>query len=67
MKIIKFTPFINTRSRFYVLGFTGFIAKRKYKSRGFGIEKQKTFTQLHLGKLSIAIEKRARWTWNFAG
>jgi len=67
MKLIKFTPFIKTRARFTILGCTGFIAKRKYLSRGFKIEKQNTFTQLHLGRISIAIEKRARYTHNFAG
>lgn len=58
---------MNGRIRFNVLGVKGFYASRKYKSRGWGIEKQRTFTQLHLGKRSIAIEKRNRHTWNFAG
>ena len=66
MRLIKLSGFNKGRNRFRILGFTGFIAKRKYLSRGYGIEKQRTFTQLHLGKLSIAVEVRARSTHNFA-
>lgn len=58
MNLIRFSDNVNGRIRYSVLGLKGFIAKRKYKSRGFGIEKQKNFTQLHLGRLSVAIEKR---------
>ena len=68
MKLIKISKKSNGRIRFKVLGFTGFIALRKYKSRGWGLEKQSTFTQLHLGKTSIAIEKKnGRHTHNFTG
>jgi hypothetical protein len=67
MKLIKLSDNINGRIRFNVLGVKGFYAKRKYKSRGWGIERQRTFTQIHLGKRSIAIETRGRRTSNFAG
>jgi len=58
-----------TRFSFKILGkrFTGFYAKRLVKSRGYGIQKQRTFTQFHLGKRSIGIEMRKRNTHNFAG
>jgi hypothetical protein len=64
---MKITANINGRRRFNVLGYTGFIALRKYKSRGWGLERQNTFTQIHLGKRSIGIERRKRYTHNFAG
>ena len=67
MKLIKISKKSNGRIRFKVLGYTGFIALRKYKSRGWGVEKQNTFTQLHLGKTSIAVERRDRHTHNFTG
>lgn len=59
----------NGRIRFTALGFTGFIALRKIKSRGYGVEHQSTFTQLHLGRTSIALEhnRPAKQVWNFAG
>ena len=67
----KKSQHINGRTRFTlkVLGkrITGFYAKRLKKSRGFGIEKQRTFTQLHLGKRSLAFEVRQRSTHNFSG
>lgn len=67
-KIIKVSANMNGRTRFKLFNkFNGFVAKRKHKSRGWGIEKQRTFTQLHLGKTSIAIEMRNRHTHNFAG
>ena len=65
--MIKLSANMNGRIRFKVLGVKGFYAKRKYKSRGWGIERQRTFTQLHLGKRSVAFEVRNRHTGNFAG
>ena len=68
MKIIKLSAHSKGRTRFSVLNrFKGFVAIRKRKSRGYGLEKQNTFTQLHLGKVSIALELRKRSTGNFAG
>ena len=67
MNLVKFSGFSNGRNRFNILGVTGFIAKRKYKSRGYSIQRQRTFTQLHLGKVSVGIEMRKRHTWNFTG
>lgn len=64
---MKVTANINGRRRFSILGFTGFYAKRTQKSRGWGIQRQRTFTQIHLGKRSIAFDVRPRHTWNFAG
>jgi hypothetical protein len=59
----------NGRIRFTALGFSGFIALRKIKSRGYGVQRQSTFTQLHLGRISIALEhnRPAKQVWNFAG
>ena len=59
----------NGRIRFTALGFSGFIALRKIKSRGYGIQRQSTFTQLHLGRISIALEQNrpSRQLWNFSG
>ena len=68
MKLIKLSQHSNGRTRYNILGkVKGFVAVRKYKSRGFGIQKQNTFTQLHLGRVSIALECRKRSTGNFAG
>lgn len=68
MTIIKLSKHINGRTRYNLFGkLKGFIALRKYKSRGFTIEKQRTFTQIHLGRVSIAVERRSRHTGNFAG
>ena len=57
----------NGRRRFTIGNFKGFIAIRKHLSRGFGIQKQRTFNQLHLGKYSIGLEKkrpeRELWNW----
>jgi hypothetical protein len=64
---IKISQHINGRTRFNVFGAKGFVAIRKYKSRGYGLEKQRTFTQLHLGKISLAFDRRKRHTHNFAG
>lgn len=59
----------NGRIRFTALGFSGFIALRKIKSRGYGVQRQSTFTQLHLGRTSIALEHNSpvKQVWNFAG
>ena len=66
--MIKVTKNMNGRRRFAIgKKLKGFIAVRKKKSRGFKIEKQSTFTQLHLGKVSIALDMRPRHTANFAG
>ena len=65
--MIKVSKNVNGRRRFDVLGVKGFLAVRKKKSRGFGIERQRTFTQLHLGKVSVAVDMRPRHTYNFAG
>ncbi len=67
-KIIRVSPKVNGRIRFRVFNLKGFIALRKYKSRGWGIERQNTFVQLHLGKTSIAVERGVgRRTYNFVG
>lgn len=60
---IKTSAHINGRTRFNVLGkIRGFVAVRKYKSRGYGIERQATFTQVHFGKISVAFDRRKRHT-----
>ena len=65
--MLKISANMNGRRRFSVFGLKGFVAMRKRKSRGFGVQKQKTFSQLHLGRLSIALDRRPRLTYNFAG
>lgn len=65
--MLKISANMNGRRRFNVFGLKGFVAMRKRKSRGFGVQKQKTFSQLHLGRLSIALDCRPRHTYNFAG
>lgn len=59
----------NGRIRFNVFGKQGFIALRTKKSRGWNIQSQNTFTQYHMGKVSIAIEKKqpGRKLYQFAG
>lgn len=65
----KVAPMSNGRSRFHIGNITGFVAVRKIKSRGYCVEDGKCFTQIHLGKVTIAVEKAKpeRQTWNFAG
>jgi hypothetical protein len=65
----RISPMSNGRSRFQLGGITGFIAVRKKKSRGYCVQDGRTFTQIHLGKVSIGFEKDCpeRLTWNFAG
>ena len=65
--MLKISANMNGRRRFNVFGFKGFVALRKAKSRGFGVERQKTFSQLHLGRVSVALDCRPRHTYNFAG
>lgn len=62
-------PMSKGRYRFRLGDVTGFIAVRKKKSRGYCVEDGRTFTQVHLGKVSIGFEKSSpeRMTWNFAG
>lgn len=70
-RLFKFrvSPNSKGRIRFTALGLAGFIAVRKTKSRGFGIERQPVFIQIHLGRISVALERSrpARNLWNFAG
>lgn len=65
----RFSEPSNGRIRFTALGLTGFIAVRKYKSRGYGTEHQRCFTQFHFGRYSVGIEKAVpeRMLWNFSG
>jgi len=67
--MIKVSPKSNGRIRFNVFGKKGFVAVRVTKSRGWKLERQATFNQLHLGKVSIALEKRRpkRKLYEFAG
>ena len=66
--MIKISKNVNGRRRFAIFNkVKGFVAMRKFKTRGWGLQKQNTFTQLHLGKLSIAVDRRPRHTCNFAG
>ncbi len=66
---VRISDHTNGRTRFAIGKLSGFVALRKVKSRGFGIEDQRCFKQLHLWKISIALEKSKaeRDLWNFAG
>lgn len=60
----------NSTIRYTVNGFksTGFYRVRKRKSRGYRFQYGDTFTQLHLGRITIAWETGTiRHTWNFSG
>ena len=65
----RVAPMSKGRSRFHIGNITGFIAIRKVKSRGYCVEDGACFTQVHLGKVTIAVEKAKpeRQLWNFAG
>jgi len=43
------------RKFFKVLGLRGFVALRKYKSRGVGFQISKRTKQIHLGKFSMGV------------
>lgn len=58
--------------RFNMLGTKGIIRKRKYKSRGFKVEKGQCMTAYHLGKRTIYVERdensvSSRMLRHFAG
>jgi len=44
--------------RFNFLGTKGFVRLRKQKSNGFTFQKGDTFSQLHLGRLTLAKERK---------
>ena len=49
------TENMHGRKFFKVLGLRGFVALRKYKSRGIGLQLTKPTKQLHLGKFSMGV------------
>ena len=49
------TENMHGRKFFKVLGLKGFVALRKYKSRGYKFQFAKRTKQLHLGKFSIGV------------
>tara|TARA_E500000318_G_C3444789_1_gene166503 strand:+ start:35 stop:304 length:270 start_codon:yes stop_codon:yes gene_type:complete len=57
--------------RFNFFGVKGFVRKRKIKSNGFNRASGRTFNQLHMGKFTVAVQrKRVRGDdklWHFAG
>lgn len=57
----------NGRIRFTMGRTNGFLAVRKVKYR-WGFSKGPAFTQVHLGKLSVALERKAphKQLWNWA-
>lgn len=65
----RVAPMSKGRSRFHIGKITGFVAIRKHKSRGYCVESGEVFTQIHLGKVTVAVENNRgkRRTWNFAG
>ena len=48
--------------------FEGFYRVRKLKDRGLGANHEKSFDQIHIGKITIAVEKRpsGKALWNFS-
>ena len=70
MKLFTIKPESKGTTRFVVLGKQGFYRKRLVKSRwGFGNVngKPSSFKQIHLGKLTLALEsKKGRSLFNFA-
>jgi len=51
-----------TRRQFNILGFKGFIAYRKLKSRGWGKEITNNFCIIHLGKKSLYFKTSGKTT-----
>ena len=49
-----------SRRQFNVLGFKGFTAKRKIKSRGYKVEHTNQFIAIHLGRRSIYVKKTVK-------
>ena len=49
------TENMHGRKFFKVLGLRGFVALRKYKSRGIGLQLTKRTKQIHLGKFSMGV------------
>lgn len=70
MKLFTIKPESKGTTRFIVLGKQGFYRKRSKVSRwGFGNVngKPSSFKQIHLGKLTLALEsKKGRSLFNFA-
>lgn len=44
--------------RFNVCGVKGMLRKRKYLSRGYGVQNGKAMRSVHLGKVTIYVEKK---------
>ena len=44
--------------RFNVLGTKGIVRKRKWLSRGYGVEIGKTMRSVHLGKVTVYLETK---------
>ena len=73
MFIIFATKALNDRTngfRFNVLGLKGLTRKRKYKSRGWGVQRSECMTAIHMGKRTVYLERKgnpARKLSHFAG
>lgn len=73
MFIILATKALNDRTkgfRFNVLGLKGLTRKRKYKSRGWGVQRSECMTAFHMGKRTVYLERDrsvARKLHHFAG
>ena len=67
---IRFCKESNGTVRFDVdnLWCEGFYRVRKLKDRGLGSNSETTFDQIHIGKITIAVEKKPadRDLWNFS-
>jgi hypothetical protein len=55
------TAKLHGRKFFNLVGVRGFVALRKYKSRGYCIQKSALTKQVHLGRLTVGVGK-----YNFA-
>lgn len=64
--MMTFTANNNGRIRFTLGRTNGFVAVRKIKYR-WGFSQGTAFTQVHLGKFSVALERKAThkklWNW----
>lgn len=58
---MKITADMHGRKFFNLVGLRGFVALRKYKSRGVGFQFAPLTKQFHLGRFSIGVGK-----YNFA-
>ena len=57
MRLLSIKPTSKQTTRFTILGKQGFYRLRKIKTR-YGLERGDSFNQLHVGKLTVALQRR---------